>query len=147
MPDLLAQYARIPDYAGVSAACAEPLSDLGREGIALFNAGEFYEAHHGLEAAWMEDQGAGRDFYRAILQIAVAYYQIQRGNYNGAVKMFLRVRKWLEPLPDVCRGVDVARLRRDADDVYTALMALGRDEIGRFDTARFQPVHFVDAPA
>ena len=53
-----------------------------------------------LKEAWRQDTGAARDFYRGILQVGIAYYQIERGNYRGAVKMLLRVRQWLDPLPD-----------------------------------------------
>ena len=69
------------------------------------------EAHDLFERAWMEDESPGRELYRAILQVAVAYYQISRGNYNGAAKMFLRMRQWIDPLPDFCRGFNVAQLQ------------------------------------
>ena len=72
--------------------------------------------------------------------MAVAYLQIERGNYNGALKMFLRVRQWIDPLPDLCRGVDVAQLRADARHVHESLLALGREGIGRFDRRLFKRV-------
>jgi hypothetical protein len=88
----------------------------------------------------MADQGPGRDLYRGILQVAIAYYQIERGNYRGATKMLLRVRQWLDPLPDVCRGVNIAQLREDAERVYTALTELGPDHINNLDRTLFRPV-------
>jgi predicted metal-dependent hydrolase len=140
MPDLIQKIARRPDYSAALAACSEPLSSAALGGIELFNQRAFYEAHHGLEDAWNADQGPGRDLYRAILQVAVAYLQIERRNYRGAVKMFLRVRQWLEPLPDVCRSVNVAQLRVDAEAAYAALLALGPEYIADFDDALLQPV-------
>ena len=86
------------------------------------------------------DQGAGRDLYRGILQVGIAYYQIEQGNYRGAVKMLLRVRQWLAPLPPVCRGVDVAALRDDVERAYSALMTLGPDRVEDFDRQLFKPV-------
>ena len=83
----------------------------------------------------MDDSGPGRDLYRGILQVGIAYYQIEQGNYRGAVKMLLRVRQWLDPLPAVCRGVDVAGLRADVERVYQALTALGPERIASFDRA------------
>lgn len=141
-PALIQQWARIPDYAALAGACAEPLSALGRKGLALFNEGAYYECHHALEAAWNEDTGAGRNLYKGILQVAVAYYQIERGNYNGAIKLILRMRQWLDPLPEVCRGVHIGRLRHDALAVYAALQALGRERIGELDQNLLQPVHY-----
>jgi hypothetical protein len=70
----------------------------------------------------------------------VAYLQIERGNYNGALKMFLRVRQWIDPLPERCRGVEVARLRADAKAAYEHLQALGRERVSEFDRGLFHPV-------
>jgi len=95
----------------LSEACSEQLSQRAIQGIELFNRGEYFEAHEVLEEAWREDHGLTRELYRAMLQVAVAYLQIERGNYRGSMKMFIRLRKWIEPLPEVCRGVDVAQLR------------------------------------
>jgi predicted metal-dependent hydrolase len=144
LPDLIQQYAKVTDTAVWQAACAEPLSELARKGIAHFNAGHYFEAHEELEDGWNEDTGDGRDLYRAILQVAVAYLQIERGNYAGAVKMFLRARQWLDPLPDQCRGVNIAQLRRDAEAVYQQILELGPENIGQFDRNSFPPVRTTD---
>ncbi len=117
-----------------------PLSILALQGFDLFNQGEYFEAHERLEAAWNEDLSPGRELYRAVLQVAVAYLQIQRQNYTGALKMFLRLRQWIEPLPDKCRGVDVENLRKDAQTVYQQLTVTGKDKLAEFDQALFKPV-------
>jgi hypothetical protein len=137
MPGLLQRFARVPDYEALRQTCAEPLSPLARSGIELFNQGAYYRAHDALEEAWVLDEGPGRDLYRGILQIGIAYYQIGRGNYRGAAKMLLRVRQWLDPLPDKCRGIDVANLRADVERVYAALVALGPERVAEFDRALF----------
>ena len=145
MPALFQRYARIPDHTALGAACAEPLAALARQGIERFNQGEYYPAHDLLEEAWVVDESPGRDLYRGILQVGIAYYQIEQGNYRGAVKMLLRVRQWLDPLPDVCRGVDVAGLRADVDRVYAALAALGPERVQEFDRSLFGTVMFVQS--
>jgi predicted metal-dependent hydrolase len=137
MPGLFQKYARVPDYPALRAACDEPLSDLARIGIERFNQGAYYPAHDALEEAWVRDEGPGRDLYRGMLQVGIAYYQIEKGNYRGAVKMLLRVRQWLDPLPDVCRGVDVAGLRADVARVHEALLALGSERVEDFDRELF----------
>ncbi|WP_420643950.1 DUF309 domain-containing protein [Candidatus Leptofilum sp.] len=144
MPKLLQRYARIPDHDALAASCAEPLAELAREGIALFNQGEYYKCHDALEEAWKQDKSPARELYRGILQVGIAYYQIQRGNYRGAVKMLLRLRQWLEPLPPVCRGVNIAKLRRNAAEVQTIITELGPERIGEFDTAIIQSIEYVD---
>ena len=136
------RFAKAIDYQAIEEACQEPLSALGLKGLHLFNEGEYFESHELLEDAWNEDQGAGRELYRAVLQIAVAYLQIERGNYNGAVKMMLRVKQWIDPLPDRCRGINIAKLREDADAVHAELITLGKERIGEFDTGSFRPVEY-----
>lgn len=146
LPALIQQYARTIDLQALAITCQQPLSARARHGLELFNRGEYFEAHEVLEEAWNEDDTAGRELYRAILQVAVAYLQIERGNYNGALKMFLRLRQWIDPLPERCRGVEVGRLRDDARRVYEALIALGRPRIAEFDRSLFQPVRYREAP-
>ena len=144
MPELINKLARSWDYPAITTACQEPLSALGKKGIEEFNKGDYYEAHEYLEDAWNEDTGPARDMYKAVLQVAVAYLQIERKNYSGAVKMFLRARQWLEPLPDVCRGVHIIRLKQDAQDVYQKLIEIGPQQIDTFDRTLFQPVHLIE---
>lgn len=140
MPALFQRYAHLPDTTGLAAACAGPLPELARSGIALFNEGKYYACHDALEEAWRQDEGAGRELYQGLLQVGIAYYQIERGNYRGALKMLLRARQWLEPLPAVCRGVDVAGLRADADRVHAALTELDAAGLSEFDRALFRPI-------
>ncbi len=143
MPGLFQKYARIPDQEATQIACQEPLSDLARRGIELFNQGEFYKCHDDLEEAWRQDESDGRSLYQGILQVGIALYQIQRGNYRGAVKMLLRTRQWLDPLPPVCRGVDAAALRQNVDAIQEAVLALGSDNIENFDWQLVHPILFV----
>jgi predicted metal-dependent hydrolase len=143
MPDLFQKYARIPDYEALDSACREPLPDLAQRGIELFNEGEYYQCHDDLEEAWMAEKGRIRDLYRGILQVGIAYYQIQRGNYRGALKMLLRVRQWLDPLPPTCRGLNIDKLRRDATAVQEALTNLGPERIDEFDQSLFHPIELL----
>jgi predicted metal-dependent hydrolase len=140
LPEIIQQYARMADPEALAADCAGELSAHAREGIGLFNRREFFEAHEVLEHAWNEETGPARELYRGILQVAVAYLQIERRNYNGALKMFLRLRQWLDPLPDTCRGVDVARLRQDALEARAELEKLGPEEIGQYNRELFHPL-------
>jgi len=142
LPELLSQYARIPNYAAIEQACQDPLSHNAIEGLNLFNQGEYFEAHEKLEEAWNQDQTAARNLYKAIIQVAVAYLQIERGNFRGAAKMFLRMRQWLQPLPPKCRGIDIEQLRLDAAVVETTLGDLGPDEISNFDRKLLKRIQF-----
>lgn len=140
MAHLIEKYAVIPNLAGIQEACGDPLSALAAEGIRLFNAHEYFESHELLEDAWNEDTSEAKELYRAILQVAVAYLQVERGNLRGALKMFLRARQWFARLPAVCRGVNVEALIADAAQVETALREDGLDAV---DVTTFPPVKFV----
>ena len=144
MPDLIRQHARGQDSAALEESCAQPLPDLARQGIEMFNEGHFYKCHDFLEEAWMVDESAGRDLYRGMLQVGIAYYQIERGNFRGALKMLLRVRQWLDPLPKVCRQVNVARLREDVGRVQQALETLGPENFSNIDRELFRPIEIIE---
>src|SRR5512145_1086786 len=115
----------LPDH-----LCDAPLHPQAAEGLRLFNAGEYFEAHEALEDAWNAEPGKVRELYRGILQIAVVYLHITRRNYAGAVKVFGRSQRWLKDWPDVCRGIQVEELRRNAADVMTEIQRLGKEHIG-----------------
>jgi len=52
--------------------------------IALFNGGDWYACHGGLEELWRETSGRMRPLLQGILQIAVAELHHERGNLRGA---------------------------------------------------------------
>ena len=120
--------------------CNAPLHPKAVEGLRLINAGEYFEAHEALEDAWNAERGKVRDLYRGILQIAVVYLHITRGNYEGAIKVYGRSQKWLQDWPAVCRGIQVEELRRNAELAIKEVARLGRENIGRFDLALLKPV-------
>lgn len=147
LPGAIRAMARLPDparQARLLDQCGEPMPPPGLEGIARFNAGEYYAQHDLFEALWIAEPGPVRDLYRAILQVGVAYHQITRGNPRGALKMLRRSAQWFASLPDTCRGVDVRQLRADAAAVEAALQAMldaGRSD---FDATLLAPIRFAD---
>ena len=88
----------------------------------------------------MKTDGPVRDLYRAILQVGVAYYQIENGNARGALKMLQRSVQWLYILPEVCQGIDVAQLRRDSYAVRAELERLGPGRLNEFDMSALKPL-------
>ncbi len=121
LSELIKQWARPPIREQLLNACDGELSEKAIKGIALHNKMDFYEAHEELEHAWMEAPEHEGYLYRALLQTTVAYLHLQRGNLRGAVKMLLRVRQWLDPLPETCRGIDIQDLRATVDRLRTVV--------------------------
>jgi len=115
-----------------------------RKGIELFNKGEFFEAHESLEAAWLETGSPERYLYQGILQIGLAYYQISRGNYGGAIKMFKRGQRNLDPLEDSMFGINIGQLREDATAVELELRAKGQERIGEIQPDQYKPLPLIE---
>lgn len=120
--------------------CNAPLHPQAKLGLRLFNAGEYFEAHEALEDAWKAESGPVRELYRGILQIAVVYLHVTRRNYNGAVKVYGRSQRWLKDWPDICRGIEVGELRRNAEAIITEVKRLGMEKISEFDNSLLKPV-------
>jgi predicted metal-dependent hydrolase len=120
--------------------CNAPLHPRAADGLRLFNAGEYFEAHEALEDAWNAEAGKVRDLYRGILQIAVVYLHITRGNYAGAVKVYARSQRWLRDWADTCRGIQVEELRRNAAIAMQEVNRLGDKHIREFDLSLLKPV-------
>ena len=120
--------------------CNSPLHPQAAAGLRLFNAGEYFEAHEALEDAWNAEKGQIRELYRGILQIAVVYLHVTRGNYNGAIKVYGRSQRWIKDWPEICRGIEVGKLRKDAEAVINEVRRLGMERISKFDTTLLKPV-------
>jgi predicted metal-dependent hydrolase len=78
---------------GMSDDCDGRLPSKVLEGLRLFNEKQFYESHEELEDAWSEERGPIRSLYQGVLQAAVIYFHISRGNYEGGIKMHERCMK------------------------------------------------------
>ena len=124
--------------------CTGSIHPQAKKGLQLFNAGKYFEAHEALEDAWNAENGDAKNLYRGILQTAVVYLHITRGNYNGAVKVYERSLKWLKDIPDVCKGIHVRDLRINARQVMTEIQKLGEERIAEFDRTLMKPVRWED---
>ena len=140
LAELIQEHARVVDLDTLKEACQGVLSELATEGLNLLNSGDYYEAHESLEHAWLEASEWEGYLYRTLLQVSVAYLHVEKGNYAGAVKMLLRVRQWLDPLPDQCRGVDMAALRENVEAFSVALDRAGEAGISELDRALLKPI-------
>lgn len=74
------------------------VTDLER-GVALFNAGLFFECHELLEGVWRATSGQAKNFYHGIVQIAAAFYHIEKRNRHGARTLLAKGLKRLEDYP------------------------------------------------
>lgn len=86
-----------------------------REGIRLFNAGEFWHAHEQWEACWLRSAEPESMFYKGIIQAAAALVHWQRGNLRGLRRNWEKGRPKLVALPPAMGGIDLPALIADMD--------------------------------
>jgi predicted metal-dependent hydrolase len=88
--------------------------ELFRRGIEELNTGFYFECHETLEDLWTGVRGPSRDFFQGLIQIAVAFYHLTRGNTEGAGRMLDRALARLAKYPEHYGGVDLGALRQDS---------------------------------
>jgi uncharacterized protein len=133
--------------ADLSADCNSPAPGELVKAIDEFNAGEFFEQHETLELLWRATPSEIRHLYEGILQIGVGMHHLFKNrNFHGAAVKLDHGIRLLESFPDVCHGIDVARLRRDASRAREELVNLGPTGLERFPRQLTPRVHMVGQP-
>jgi predicted metal-dependent hydrolase len=82
------------------------------DGVELFNARNFYQAHDPWESLWLERFGEEKDFLQGLILSAVALHHYTRGNLRGARSRYRLSVDKLEKYPDAYWGVDLKNFRR-----------------------------------
>jgi len=93
-------------------------------GLELIKKGEYFDAHEVIEDAWRNEPREIRQLYQGILQVAVIYLHISRGNIFGAQKMLHRALNNLSPftdhqsldIPDVINNLKVIQSQMSGKD-------------------------------
>jgi predicted metal-dependent hydrolase len=113
-------------HSGVDAEESQLQADLRlQRSIALFNAGEWYDCHDGLEELWHETQGPMRTVLQGILQIAVAHLHLERNNRRGATMLLGEGLGRLHGAGATALGLNLDLLRQRAEARLLCLQAEG----------------------
>jgi predicted metal-dependent hydrolase len=100
-----------------------------REGVAHFNALEFWEAHESWEELWLAAETDHEQFLQGLIQLAAAYHHVKRGTFRGAVRLFEAALRRLSAFPQRFCGIDRADAERAAREHRAWIAArLGSDE-------------------
>ncbi|WP_256298103.1 DUF309 domain-containing protein [Haloarchaeobius salinus] len=85
-----------------------------RAGIAVFNAGDFHDAHDAWEDRWLDLESDTDDerLLHGLIQFTGAVHHGYGRNWTGCVGLAESADEYLSGLPDDYRGIDVARVRR-----------------------------------
>jgi uncharacterized protein len=79
-------------------------------GLALAQAGEWFEAHEAFELAWRACERAERDFFQGLVHVVVSAYQRGRGRPVAAESQRLKALRRLAAYAPAHRGLDVSSL-------------------------------------
>jgi len=100
---------------------ADDEAKLFHEGVHLFNAGEWFDAHEVWEDIWHMASGPRKNFYQGLIQLAVTLEHVRRGNPRGVRSVFRTAVTKFEGLPTRYMGIDIAQLlnamRRAVDPI------------------------------
>jgi len=92
------------------------------EGIALFNAGEFFACHDVLEDFWGELTCPEKSMFQGLIQAAVALHHFEEGNLGGARRMVCSSKAYLSSFAPSCGHIDIARLLADLQMCFEELL-------------------------
>jgi CheY-like chemotaxis protein len=121
----------------------QPLPPEALAAVEEFNAGHYFEQHEHFETAWRGEPRPIRDLYQGVLQVGLAFLQIEQKNWAGALKMFRRGLPRLRDLPPVCQGINVAALRSAAEVIHRRITELGPERLTEFDQGSFPKIEMV----
>jgi hypothetical protein len=80
------------------------------QGIEEFNRRNYFESHEIWEGLWIEQHGPDREFYKGLIQAAVALHHWTRGNLGGARTLWRRSREYLQRYGARHLGLDLKAL-------------------------------------
>ena len=104
-------------------------------GLALYGAGEFWEAHEAWEGVWLKHPEPERLFIQGLILLAAAFHQQKRGIYKGVTNHLKKAFPKLEPFQPTYLGMSVATIVSEARHCLSTLERLGPGGIALFDTA------------
>ena len=84
-----------------------------RAGVAIYNAGDYHEAHDAWEDHWL-DLASGTDderFLHGLIQFTAAVHHASKRNWPGVTGLTESASDYLADLPADYRGVDLAAVR------------------------------------
>lgn len=87
-----------------------PVSEALREGVRLFNDGEYEESHEDFEHGWLASESGDSDFFKGLVQAAICLHKLEQGQRDGAKKLHAGMRRYLAAYLPSHRGIDVSAL-------------------------------------
>jgi uncharacterized protein len=107
----------------------EELYVLVNEGLALYRAGRWFDAHEIWEAAWNGEVGKNKETLRGLIQIAAGLHKFTTGNRIGPSKLLAKARATLEEVrASAWLGIDLVALGQELSRALAEADAFARGE-------------------
>ena len=120
---------------------------LFHSGLALFNAGDYFEAHEAWEELWHSLTGEPKRFMQGLIQCAVTLEHVRRGNPRGVVTVFASAQTRLKGFPPVYMGLPIGRLQEDLAKFIEPIRQMPREYFEpRKGRGLAMPVELENAP-
>lgn len=104
-----------------------------RAGVELFNAGRYLAAHELFEELWEGTEGRDSDFYKGLVQAAIALHHFERGNLEGAAQLHGGLRRCLAGYLPAHGGLDLAAFLADMQTCLTPILRCAPGSAVAFD--------------
>ena len=114
-----------------------------RESVSSFNAGEYHAAHEQLDDLWEASSGPDADFLKGLIQACICMHHFQRGNLEGAAKLYSGHRRYLAAYLPAHRGIDVSLLLTEMQRVLRPVVRARPGQPATFDAADRPRIDFV----
>ena len=89
--------------------------DLFIKGLVEYNDKNFYDAHEFWEELWSDYKLEKPDLIQGLIQVSVGYYHLNNLNKKGAIGLFTKSLKKLDPYADSkLLPIDIALIIQDA---------------------------------
>jgi uncharacterized protein len=95
------------------------------EGLRLYHAGEFFNAHEEWESVWLRAPEPEKTFLQGLIQVTAAFHHLRRDNRLGAMLLLQAALRRLGRYPHSFGGISVSLLR---DDISERLLMLETGE-------------------
>ena len=95
------------------------------EGLRCYRAEKFFAAHEHWEIVWLASKEPEKTFLQGVIQVAAAFYHLQRDNALGTRFLLRRAQLRLVRYPEYFGGMDVSALRKEIEEWLRVLEAGG----------------------
>ena len=102
----------------------------------VFNHHLFFEVHEVLEIQWRRESGDARRFLQGLIQVAVAFYHLERRNFRGALALLHDGLEKITPYQPAFLGVELQEFVARLTACYDELHRLGSENFDQFQVTR-----------